>query len=94
MMASTRGVLYLGVTNDPERRVFEHKNGTHAGFTKKYRCTKLVWHETYEYIYDALEREKEIKKWRREKKERLIDGINQFWEDLASEIFESSALLL
>ena len=61
-------VLYVGVTNSLERRLYEHKNGLIEGFTKKYRLHKLVWFESTEDVRSAIEREKEIKGWKREKK--------------------------
>ncbi|MFA6897255.1 MAG: GIY-YIG nuclease family protein [Patescibacteria group bacterium] len=86
IMASASGTLYIGVTNDIRRRVAEHKAGKLEGFTKKYNCKKLVYIETTRYIYSALEREKQIKKWRREKKEKLIKETNPHWKDLADEL--------
>ena len=65
-------VLYLGVTNNLLRRLYEHKNGLVKGFTKKYNVHKLVYYEETDNVYAAISREKEIKKWRREKKDRLI----------------------
>jgi len=69
MTNRTTIVLYTGVTNDLARRVWEHENGTFRGFTKRYRLTILVYHETYHDICDAIAREKEIKGWRRSQKE-------------------------
>jgi putative endonuclease len=86
-MASPSGTLYIGMTNDLLRRVNEHKQGEIKGFTKKYSCNKLVYYENYDYVYDAIEREKEIKKWRREKKQNLIKTINPHWKDLYEELF-------
>jgi putative endonuclease len=82
-MASESGTLYTGVTNNLERRVYEHKNELIDGFTKKYKCKKLVYFETSNDIRSAIEREKQIKKWRREKKEFLIKTLNPQWKDLA-----------
>ncbi|MFA6215108.1 MAG: GIY-YIG nuclease family protein [Patescibacteria group bacterium] len=87
IMASPSGTLYIGMTNDLLRRVNEHKQGEIKGFTKKYSCNKLVYYENYDYVYDAIEREKEIKKWRREKKQNLIKTINPHWKDLYEELF-------
>jgi len=83
IMASMSGVLYTGVTNNLERRVYEHKNGLIDGFTKKYQCKKLVYFESSNDIRVVLEREKQIKRWNRSKKERLINGENPEWKDLA-----------
>lgn len=85
IMASHSGVLYVGVTNDLERRVFEHKQGLNEGFTKKYKCNQLVYFEESDSITVAITREKQIKKWSREKKEALIKTMNPHWEDLAEE---------
>ena len=76
-------VLYTGVTNDLERRVFEHKNGTYEGFTKKYNCNKLVYFEVYSDPENAIKREKEIKGWVREKKDNLINAVNPAWLNLS-----------
>ncbi|MEK6731770.1 MAG: GIY-YIG nuclease family protein [Pseudomonadota bacterium] len=76
-------VLYLGVTNNLLRRLYEHKNGLVKGFTKKYNVHKLVYYEETDNVYAAISREKEIKKWRREKKDRLIIKKNPDWRDLS-----------
>jgi putative endonuclease len=81
-------VLYIGVTNDLQRRVFEHENGTIPGFTQKYNCHYLVYYEHFQNINDAIDRENELKKWRREKKEKLIVGFNSEWKFLNSEIYD------
>ena len=75
-------VLYIGVTNDLERRVYEHKNKLVNGFSSKYNLTKLVYIETTNDINSAIEREKQLKKWRREKKDDLVESINPLWDDL------------
>lgn len=85
-MASTSGTIYVGVTNNLFNRVSEHKEKRFDGFTKKYSCNKLVYYEHYTDVYDALEREKEIKKWRREKKQNLIKTLNPRWNDLYNEM--------
>ena len=86
-MASFSGTLYIGVTNSLVRRVSEHKESMVEGFSKKYSCKKLVYYEHHNYIYNAIEREKKIKKWRREKKHNLIKIINPHWNDLYEELF-------
>ncbi len=86
IMASTSGVLYIGVTNSLEHRVYQHKTGQTSGFTKKYRCTKLVYFEETDDIGAAIAREKELKKWRRAKKTNLINSMNPKWRDLGHEI--------
>ena len=86
IMSNTNNTtLYIGVTNDIERRVKEHKSGTLPGFTQKYNCVKLVYYEKYSDIEQAIEREKKLKKWRREKKEWLISTMNPELKDLAGD---------
>ncbi len=85
IMASNKGTLYVGFCNNIERRGFEHKTKTNNGFTEKYNCNKLVYYEQFDYVYDAIEREKQVKKWRRNKKENIIRSINSKWEDLAKD---------
>jgi putative endonuclease len=75
-------VMYIGVTNDLERRVFEHKNKLVKGFTEKYNVNKLVYFEETGDVNAALAREKEIKKWRREKKDALVSSMNPQWTKL------------
>ncbi|MFC1622638.1 GIY-YIG nuclease family protein [Patescibacteria group bacterium] len=82
IMVSISGVLYVGVTNNLIKRVWEHKNDKADGFTKKYKCHKLVYYEFYQYVDNAINREKQIKKWNRKKKEFLINKNNIFWNDL------------
>ncbi|NLC04411.1 MAG: GIY-YIG nuclease family protein [Tissierellia bacterium] len=76
-------VLYTGVTNNLERRIYEHKNKLVDGFTKKYNVNKLVYFDCTEDIESAILREKEIKSWTREKKNLLIENTNSNWEDLS-----------
>lgn len=76
-------VMYVGVTNDLEKRVYEHKNKIIRGFTSKYNISKLVYFEETGDVISAIEREKEIKRWRREKKNRLVNSINPDWKDLS-----------
>ena len=77
--------MYVGITNDLERRIYEHKEKVVKGFTEKYNVTKLVYYEQTSDIVAALNREKEIKKWRREKKDRLVKNINPQWRDLSKD---------
>jgi putative endonuclease len=82
-MASRRnGTLYLGVTNDLIRRVYQHKNKTLGGFTARYDVNSLVWYECYDDPTSAISREKELKKWRRAWKLALIEDMNPTWTDL------------
>jgi putative endonuclease len=83
LMASRRnGTLYLGVTNDLVRRVYQHRNKLLPGFTARYGVDKLVWYEIYDDPTNAITREKDIKKWRRAWKIRLIEEMNPDWRDL------------
>jgi len=78
-------VMYVGITNNLERRIYEHKNKLINGFTKKYNINKLVYYEETSDVNSALSREKEIKKWRREKKDTLVLNSNPEWKDLSDE---------
>ena len=80
-------VMYVGVTNNLQRRVYEHKHKFVKGFTQKYNVNKLVYFEETTDIHAALEREKEIKKWRREKKDALVLKDNSEWKDLSERWF-------
>ena len=79
------GTLYIGISNNLERRLFEHKNRLVEGFTKKYGLDKLVYFETYQYVNDAIKREKNMKKWKRQWKINLIEKDNPDWDDLSSD---------
>ncbi len=76
------GVLYIGVTNNILRRVVEHKQYLVPGFTKKYFIHTLIYYEVFEWIEDALIREKQLKRWKRKWKIRLIEEVNPEWKDL------------
>jgi len=78
--------MYVGMTNDLVRRVYEHKNKLVSGFTEKYNVHKLVYFEETQDVHVAIAREKEIKKWRREKKNQLVNQINPAWRDLSEEM--------
>ncbi|PTU31832.1 endonuclease [Stenotrophobium rhamnosiphilum] len=82
-MSSFTRTLYVGVTNDLPRRVLEHKSKLVAGFSAKYNITDLVYAEEYWDVREAIDREKQIKSWRREKKIALIESVNTGWTDLA-----------
>jgi putative endonuclease len=82
-MASRSRVLYCGVTNNLQRRVKQHREGQSEGFSADYKCTRLVWFEPFQYVNYAIAREKQIKRWRREKKISLIEEANSSWEDLS-----------
>ncbi len=79
-------VMYVGITNNLARRVYEHKHKMVNGFTKKYNLNKLVYYERTSDVFAAISREKEIKKWRREKKDRLVIALNPEWKDLSDEV--------
>ena len=86
MMASFSQVLYIGVTNDLQRRVYQHKNKTEPNsFTARYNVNRLVYFEIFSDIKDAISREKQLKAWRREKKVMLLESENPHWKDLGLE---------
>lgn len=85
IMTNASRTLYTGVTNNLERRVFEHKNHLVEGFTTKYKITKLVYFEETSDITAAITREKQIKGWLRRKKVALIESVNPEWQDLSAE---------
>ncbi|MFH1552510.1 MAG: GIY-YIG nuclease family protein [Candidatus Omnitrophota bacterium] len=82
IMSSYSRVLYIGVTSDLVKRMYEHKNELIEGFTKKYKTKNLVYYEITNDVESAITREKQLKRWRREKKLRLIATMNPRWEDL------------
>jgi len=82
-MGSESGTLYVGITSDIKRRVYEHKNHSIPGFTNKYDINRLLYIETIGEAASAINREKQIKAWRREKKVALIDSQNAAWHDLS-----------
>lgn len=88
IMASRSRVIYTGVTNNLERRVYEHKNKLVEGFTSKYNVTRLVYFEETNDVHAALNREKQIKGWLRAKKTALIESVNPQWKDLSLEWYE------
>ena len=79
------GTLYIGVTNDLERRMFEHKNKLIEGFTKNYGLNRLIYFQTFQYINDAIKREKNMKKWKRQWKIDVIEKENPNWSDLSKD---------
>ena len=89
ILASISGTLYTGMTNDLERRVWEHKEGETPGFTQKYKAKKLVYFEDTQYVNEAIAREKQIKGWLRKKKIALVESVNPKWEDLSRDWFET-----
>ena len=85
LASQKNGTLYIGVTNDLERRVLEHKQKINEGFTSKYEVTRLVYFESLQYINDAILREKRLKKWNRQWKINLIEEENKEWNDLSED---------
>jgi putative endonuclease len=91
ILASRRnGTLYIGFTNDLQRRLYEHKHGLVEGFTKKYSVHTLVYYEDTTDVTAAIAREKQLKKWNRAWKLQLIESVNPEWKDLAADWFDSS----
>jgi putative endonuclease len=86
MVASIRGALYTGFTNELATRIDQHKSGTGGGFSSKYRTTKLVWCEVHTSVETARLREAQIKKWRRSKKAYLIELENPYWVDISETV--------
>ncbi len=83
IMASRRnGTIYVGVTDDLVKRVWQHKEGVFDGFTRRYGCKILVWFDATEDVMSAIQREKQIKEWKRRWKLRLIEQANPEWADL------------
>ena len=80
------GVLYVGVTSDLPGRTWQHRTDAVGGFSQRYRLKRLVWYEVHESMYEAITREKRIKRWRRAWKIELIESINPDWEDLATRL--------
>ncbi|MFA5814881.1 MAG: GIY-YIG nuclease family protein [Bacteroidales bacterium] len=86
MASGCNRVLYIGMTNDLHRRVFEHKTHRNKGFTKEYNVTKLVYYELYYYVNNAITRERQLKKWNRAWKENLVNNVNPLWLDLNNDL--------
>jgi len=88
ILASHSRVLYTGITSDLRRRMYQHKHGLIPGFTSDYAVNRLVYFESTTHVRAAIERERQIKGWRREKKLRLIESVNAGWLDLSEGWFE------
>ncbi len=88
IVASCSHTLYIGVTGDLHKRVFEHKWKVYAGFSERYNCHRLVWFESYQEVAKAIAREKQLKGWRREKKIVLIEKMNSAWVDLSRDWYD------
>ena len=85
IMTNNTKTLYIGITNDLTRRIYEHKNKLIDGFTKKYNITKLVYYELINDAESAIKREKQLKNWHRQWKINLIESVNKEWNDLSNE---------
>ncbi len=83
LASNNNTTIYIGVTNNIERRIYEHKNNLIDGFSKKYNTHKLVYLEETNSIENAIKREKQLKGWKRNKKDLLINSINPNWQDLS-----------
>ena len=92
-MTNKSGTLYVGVTNDLERRVLEHREGVQGGFTKGYDMTRLAYYESTSSVEGAIAREKQIKGWLRRRKFELIRKMNPEWKDLAADWYEEGQTL-
>ena len=88
IMASRSRTLYIGMTRDLEKRVFEHKWKERDGFTARYNCDRMVWFERFQFVQKAIAREKELKGWSRAKKISLIESANPAWMDLSREWYD------
>ncbi len=87
LQSASRRALYIGMTNHLRHRVFQHKTHENEGFTDDYNATRLVYWESFESVGKAIAREKQLKRWRREKKAWLVETINPEWRDLAADWF-------
>ncbi len=87
MTNRSRVVIYTGVTNSLQSRLWFHANASAASFTKRYKVDRLVYYEEFDNPEDAIAREKEIKRWRREKKNELVQTLNPKWEDVRVQLF-------
>ncbi|HEX8252071.1 MAG TPA: GIY-YIG nuclease family protein [Thermoanaerobaculia bacterium] len=85
-----KNVLYTGMTNSLERRMWQHKNKALPGFTKRYNCDRLVYYEIFDEVNQAIEREKQLKNWPRARKNELVESMNPAWNDLAADWYVES----
>jgi putative endonuclease len=89
LCSKRNGTLYIGATSNIVKRIYEHKQGVMKGFTKRYNVHRLVWYEKHETVESAITREKQLKKWNRSWKIRLIEEQNSQWNDLYEKLCES-----
>ena len=87
MQSSSRRALYIGITGNLERRVWQHKRGEYDGFSADYNAHRLVYYECFSEVTSAIAREKQLKNWRRSKKEWLVNTMNPGWKDFSAEWF-------
>ena len=88
LASKIRGTLYIGITNDLQRRVYEHKIGIKKGFTQKYGVSQLMYFETFQSVNEAIDRENNLKKWKRDWKIRLIEEENKQWLDIVQDWYD------
>ena len=81
-----KAVLYIGMTNSLSRRLYQHRSGGTEGFAATYQCRRLIYHEHYRNVHEAIARETQLKKWRRSKKVALIERMNPRWDDLGRDV--------
>jgi putative endonuclease len=94
ILASKSRVLYVGVTNNLVSRLRQHRDGAYSGFAEHYKTYRLVYYQSFAWVQDAIAREKQLKRWRREKKVFLIERDNPTWEDLSAEWGKPAVLRL
>jgi putative endonuclease len=90
MTASKSRVIYIGMTSSLRQRMWRHKTREFVGFTDRYNCDRLVWAEMFPDSYEAINRERQLKRWRREKKVALIEAENPKWDDLTAEWYDEA----
>jgi putative endonuclease len=88
IVASRSHTFYVGATSDLQKRIFQHKWREHDGFTERYNCDRLVWFEIYQEVGNVIAREKQVKRWRREKKIGLIEKMIPVWVDLSKDWYD------
>ena len=92
LQSASRRALYIGMTNNLHRRVFQHKTHQFEGFTDDYNAVRLVYWESFGDVHNAIAREKQLKRWRREKKMWLVEKMNPQWRDLAADWYPTQGL--
>jgi putative endonuclease len=86
ILTNRTGTLYVGITSDLPKRLHEHRSGAYDGFVSRYHLDRLIYYEAFDRVEEAIAREKQIKRWRREKKIRLVAEQNPEWRDLTAEV--------